>query len=156
MFIHIYSSFMTNVVSYYRFPESVSCTFEDSEIQAILRKTSRCPDPRTGYDICIIPCSIQAEYAKPNVTSYDKSPCGKKCGPNRGSSKKSQKEVKVSSSNGPKNVGHNLIGTNIAHCKSHIWREVVLICLCMFIVHMLHQIRVLKRLRWDSTPQMSL
>ena len=106
----------------------------------------------------IIPCSIQAEYAKPNVTSYDASPCGKKCGPNRGSSKKSQKEVKVSSSNwnGPKNVGHNLIGTNIAHCKSHIWQEVVLICLCMFIVHMLHQIRVLKRLCWDSTPHMSL
>ena len=47
-------------------------------------------------------------------------------------------------------------GQILPTCKSHIWQEVVLICLCMFIVHMLHQIRVLKRLCWDSTPHMSL
>ena len=46
-------------------------------------------------DMTLYPSSIQAVYSEPNVTSYDKSPCGKKCGPNRGSSKASQKEVKV-------------------------------------------------------------
>lgn len=36
------------VVSYYRFPMSVGCTFEEDEIQAIFSKT--CPGPRTAHD----------------------------------------------------------------------------------------------------------
>ena len=59
-YVHSYLSIVTilfsawekgGVVSFYRFPETVSCTFEDSEIQVIFRQTLRRPQNWIWYYI---------------------------------------------------------------------------------------------------------
>jgi len=76
---------MTTPVVVKNFPKIV-----DNKGDCLLRENQFVEPPSCKFE----EADLQAGYAESNVSSFDKSPCGKKCGPNRGSSKPSQKTVK--------------------------------------------------------------